>query len=71
MSAKSDRGGIEIAGADANRMLEVDDEDLAVADPAGSRHRVDGFDDRIDQAGIDRGLGLDLRQKAHGVFGAA
>jgi hypothetical protein len=44
MSAKSDRGGIEIAGADANRMLEVDDEDLAVADPAGSRHRGDGFD---------------------------
>jgi hypothetical protein len=31
VSAKSKGRGIGLAGADANRMVEVDDEDLAVA----------------------------------------
>ena len=35
MSAKSKGRGIGLAGADANRMVEVDDEDLAVADLSG------------------------------------
>jgi hypothetical protein len=37
VSAKSKGCGIGLAGADADRMVEIDDKDLAVADLAGFR----------------------------------
>ena len=47
------------------------DEDLAVADLAGLGRGGDGFDDFVDLVGSDCDLNLELRQEAHGVFGAA
>src|ERR1700759_1419438 len=52
-------------------MVEVDDEDLAVADLAGFRSRGDGVDGLVDLIGGDCDLDLDLGQEAHGIFGAA
>src|SRR4051812_25079150 len=63
--------GIGLAGADANRMVEVDDEDLAVADLPGFCSPGDGFDGFVDLIGGDSDLDLDLGQEAHRVFGAA
>src|SRR5438105_56745 len=71
LSAKSEGRGIGLAGADANRMVEVDDEDLAVADLAGLGGRGDRVDGLVDLIGIDGDFDLDLGQEAHGVFGAA
>src|SRR5580692_411908 len=71
VSVKSKRSGIGLAGADTNRMVEVDDEDLAVADLSGfcrGRDRVDGL---VDLIGGDRDLNLDLGQEAHRIFSAA
>src|SRR5438128_12678392 len=52
-------------------MVEVDDEDLAVADLAGFCSRGDRVDGLVDLVRIDGDLDLDLGQEAHGVFGAA
>src|SRR5215510_5149493 len=52
-------------------MVEVDDEDLAVADLAGFGRRCDGIDGLVDLFGADSDLDLDLGQEAHGIFGAA
>src|SRR6059058_1750688 len=52
-------------------MVEVDDEDLAVADLAGLCSRGDGVDGLVDLIGGNSDLDLDLGQEAHGVFGAA
>src|SRR5947209_10335689 len=62
---------IRLAGADANRVVEIDDEDLAVADLSGFCRAGDGFDGLVDLVGIDGDLDLDLGQETHGVFGAA
>src|SRR6185437_5132518 len=70
VSAKSEGRGIRFACANADRMVEVDDEDLAVADLAGlGRHR-DGLDGLVDLLGGDSDLDLDLGQEAHRVFGS-
>src|SRR3954452_15900977 len=71
LSAKSEGGGIGLAGADANRMVEVDDEDFAVADLSGLCGRSDRIDGLVDLVRIDGNFDLDLGQEAHGVFGAA
>src|SRR5581483_5911894 len=71
VSAKSEGRGIRLAGADANRMVEVDDEDLAVADLSGLGRRGDRIDGLVDLIGSDCDLDLDLGQEAHRVFGAA
>src|SRR3990167_7624176 len=42
-----DRVGIGFAGTDADRLLQVDDENLAVTDLAGVGGLGDGFDDAI------------------------
>src|SRR5579863_400508 len=63
--------GVGLAGADAHRMVEAEDENLAVADLSGFRRRGDGLDDLVDLVGRTSDLELDLRQEAHGVFGAA
>src|SRR5438874_8532095 len=52
-------------------MVEVDDEDLAVADLAGLGSGCDGVDGLVDLIRGDSDLDLDLGQEAHGVFGAA
>src|SRR5262245_12511020 len=71
LSAKSEGCGIGLAGADANRMVEVHDKDLAVADLAGLRSRGYRVDGLVDLSRIDGDFDLDLGQEAHGVFGAA
>src|SRR5579859_1606153 len=68
VSAKSEGRGIGLASADANRMVEVDDEDLAVADLAGFRRRGDGVDGLVDLFGSDGDFDLDLGQETHRVF---
>src|ERR1700704_788241 len=71
LSAKSKCSGICLAGADTNRMVEVDDEDLAVADLSGFCSRGDGVDGLVDLVRGDGDLDLDLGQEAHRVFGPA
>src|ERR1700751_3360122 len=71
VSAKSEGCGVGLAGADANRMVEVDDENLAVADLSGLGRRGDRIDGLVDLLGGDCDLDLDLGQEAHRVFGAA
>jgi len=71
VSEKSEGCGIGLSRADANRMVEVDDEDLAVADLAGFGCSGDGFDGLVDLIRGDSDLDLDLGQKAHRVFSTA
>ena len=52
-------------------MVEVDDEDLAIADLSGLGGGGDGVDGLVDLIGGDGDLDLDLGQEADGVFGAA
>src|SRR3954468_14539086 len=52
-------------------MVEVDDEDLAVADLSGFGSRCDGVDGLVDLVRGDSDLDLDLGQEAHRVFSAA
>ena len=52
-------------------MVEVDDEDLAVADLAGLCSAGDRFDGLVDLSRGDSHLDLDLGKEAHGVFSAA
>src|SRR3984957_3367589 len=67
----SERVSVFFAGANAHRLLERVDENLAVADLTGARRGRDGLDHLIDHVGVDRDFDFQLRQKAHGVFGAA
>ena len=56
--------GIGLAGANADRMVEVDDEDLAVADLAGLGGRGDGIDglvDGVSAVDVDLNAGGDSR----------
>src|SRR5947208_13333241 len=71
LSAKSEGRGIRLTCADTNRMVEVDDEDLAVADLAGLGGGGDGVDGLVDLIRGDSDLDLDLGQETHGIFGAA
>src|SRR5262249_21696782 len=52
-------------------MVEVDDEDLAVADLSGLGRGRDRFDRLVDLLGGDSDLDLDLGQEAHRIFSAA
>src|ERR1700751_508251 len=52
-------------------MVEVDDEDLAVADLSGFGRRGDRIDGLVDLVGGYCDLDLDLGQEAHRVFSAA
>src|SRR3954449_5042743 len=71
LSAKSKGRSIGFAGADADRMVEAEDEDLAVADLSGLGSGGDGVDRLVDLIGRDRDFDLDLGQEAHRIFGAA
>src|SRR5579862_1164691 len=65
------RGGVGLAGADAHRVIEAEDEDLAVANLSGLRRRRDGVDDPVHLIGRAGDFDFDFRQETHGVFGAA
>jgi hypothetical protein len=69
--SNSDGVWTAFSGPDANRLLDVEHEDLAVADAAG----VGGLNDRVDglleQLVRERDLDLDLRQEIDDVLGAA
>src|SRR6478735_1786974 len=62
---------IAFAGADADGLLEGTDEDFAVADLAGAGSRRNRLDRAVDEIACDRHFDFQLRQEAHGIFGAA
>src|SRR5262245_46218795 len=64
---RSDGDAAAFAGADADRVLERQDEDLAVADAAGlpgPGRMDDRLDGRLDKRVVDGDLELQLRQQA-------
>src|SRR6187402_1922297 len=65
-----ERIGADLAGADADDMLERDDENLAVADLAGAGGLADRLQRGIEHLVADRGLDLQLRQEVDDVLGA-
>src|SRR5262245_65997105 len=67
----SDGAVVGFARADANRVLDRGDKDLAVADLAGAGGAHDGLNGLVDGAFRYHHLDLDLGQKTHRVFGAA
>src|SRR5206468_12108554 len=52
--------GSSVAGADADRLLDVDDEDLAVADAPRARGILDRLDDVLDERVLNHDLDLHL-----------
>src|SRR5258708_6534564 len=52
-------------------MVEIDDEDLAVADLSGFCRRCDGVDGLVDLVRGDSDLDLYFRQETHRVFSTA
>src|SRR5689334_22027566 len=64
------RVAVGLAGADAHRMIEGGDEDLAVTDLPGARRRAQRFDHPVSLLGGHRHLDADFRQEAHHIFGA-
>src|SRR6185437_15587182 len=71
LAGNSDGCGIEFAGADAHGAVDVENEDLAIADLAGVGGSGDRFHHLLDQVGLHRDFDLYLRQEAHMVFRAA
>src|SRR6185437_2321029 len=67
----SQRIAVDLPGADAHDLLERRDEDFSVADLSGLGFRGDRLDRRFRHFAFDGDLDLELRQEAHGVFGAA
>src|SRR5512135_2756486 len=63
--------GVCFAGADAHNLLELEHEDLAVADLAGVRGLLDRLDHAVQHLGLDRGFDLHFRQEVHHVLRAA
>src|SRR3954451_3340255 len=57
-------------GPDADGLLDVGDENLAVADAAGLRRAADGVDRLLDQVVGDHDLDFDLGQEVHDIFRA-
>src|SRR5258708_4064082 len=70
-SCTSARGRIGLAGADADYLLKVEHEDLAVADLAGVRRFLDRRDRLLEHLGLDRRFDFYLGQKVDDVFRAA
>src|SRR3954468_24772178 len=72
--APSDGLGPALAGADADAVLQRQDEDLAVADAAlgaGAPGLHDGVDRRLHEVLVDGDLQLDLAEEVHGQLVAA
>src|SRR5689334_8274446 len=59
------------AGADAHRLIQAEDENLAVTDLPGVSGLGDGFERALQQRVVDGDLDLHLRQEVDDVFGAA
>src|SRR5882724_5758977 len=68
---RSDRLGAGLAGADAYRLLEPEDEDIAVADLPGPGDVGDRLDHLVADRVLDGELDLGLRDEVDAVFGAA
>src|ERR1051326_1327226 len=64
-------GRVGFAGADADGVVDVVDEDFAVADLTGLGGGRNGIDDLVGLIGWNSDFDLDLRQEVHGIFGAA
>src|SRR5580704_1256165 len=62
---------VGLAGANAHRMFERSDENLAIADLAGAGRSRDRFDDARGGLGWYRDLDANFWKEIHGVFGAA
>src|SRR5919106_861768 len=62
---------IGLAGADADDFLQIEHEDLAVADLAGVGRALDRLDRLLEQLRLDRGLDLHLGQEIDHVLRAA
>src|ERR1700761_6872976 len=60
-----------LAGADANGLLDIGHEDLAVADPSRLGGAPDRIDRALDQVVADHDLDFHLGQEVDDVFGAA
>src|SRR3546814_7818856 len=58
---------VGLAGPDAHRAADIEDEDLAVADRAGGRRGLDRLDDAIRDIGGADDLDLDLGHHVGGV----
>src|SRR4029450_12077774 len=69
--AGSQRRGVGFAGADAYGVVDVVDEDFAVADLTGLGGGRNGGDYLVSLLARNSDFDLDLRQEVHGVFGAA
>src|SRR5438552_5531979 len=67
----SERGRIGLAGADADYLLKIKHEDLAVADLAGVRRFLDRLDRLLEHLRLDRRLDLHLGQEVDDVLRAA
>src|SRR5262245_50299093 len=68
---KSDRLWPSFSRPDANTVLQRQDENLAVADPAfrtGSASLHDGVDGRLDEVFVDGDLELHLAEQLHSQF---
>src|SRR6516162_7676380 len=65
------RVGAALAGADADRLIDRRDKDLAVADPAGVGGLLDRLDRALDQRLLHHDLDLHLWQKIDDVLGPA
>src|SRR5262252_5998481 len=60
-----------LAGADSNDLLEIEDEDLPVADLARVGRLLDRLDGLLEESVLDRGLDLDLGQEIDHVLRSA
>src|SRR3954453_19330165 len=60
-----------LAGADPHGALDIDDEDLAVADRASAGGLLDRFDDAVRIIGGDHHLDPDLGHEVRFIFGTA
>src|SRR6185503_19533195 len=67
----SERFGAGLAGADAHDLLEVEDEDLPVADLPGAGALLDRLDHLVEQLVADGRLHLHLRQEIDHVLRTA
>src|SRR5207253_2975937 len=63
--------GAALAGADAHRFLDRQNEDLAVADLVGFRRELDRLDRALGERVVEDHLDLHLREEVDHVFGAA
>src|SRR5688572_31134107 len=59
------------AGADADHLLELENENLAVADFPGVGRFLDRLDDLLEHLALDGRFDLDLRQEVDDVFRAS